>query len=345
MIVTLLAATTLTQDIKLPPLKPGVPAPKLSVTKFIKGNPQPSYKPGKVYVIEFWATWCKPCITAMPHMSKLQSLYKDQVTFIGINTLEDSENRESRVTAFVNDMGDKLNYTIALDTDENKTKTAFLDASEQSGIPVAYIVNQSGIISWIGHPMNLDTPLQQTVDKTIDLQNSLQEFRASVQRTRNLEATLKRSQELSKQYKLKPDPRIIKELESLSSNPDIGQSMIMEILSLLINEDPTLSKTKSWLKTAANRTDYNTELGLSIFCVINAADKGAKGEATKIILKNLANELKHPGVATTAAQAATIANQPDLAQKILKNALALLKGKTDDKSKELRSQIQAMIKS
>ena len=65
-------------------LKVGDPAPPLKATKWVQGSEVASLEKGKVYVVEFWATWCGPCIVMMPHLGDLQREYKNQgVTIIG----------------------------------------------------------------------------------------------------------------------------------------------------------------------------------------------------------------------------------------------------------------------
>ncbi len=78
-------------------LSAGDAAPALSVTKWLKGAPVTSFEKGHVYVVEFWATWCGPCVASMPHLSAIQKEFKDKVTIIGV-TSEDPNNtaREGR---------------------------------------------------------------------------------------------------------------------------------------------------------------------------------------------------------------------------------------------------------
>src|SRR6218665_809533 len=66
----------------------GDQAPQLKYGKWIKGEPVTSLTGDQLYVLEFWATWCVPCIQAMPHLTKLQKEYKDKVNFIGVNIAE-----------------------------------------------------------------------------------------------------------------------------------------------------------------------------------------------------------------------------------------------------------------
>ena len=148
----------------------GDPAPMIAISKWIKGEPVAAYAPDKVFVVEFWATWCGPCLKSMPHIASLQSEYGDKVTFIGV-TAED----DATVTPFMGNLagqGDKtwsdvLTYRIALD-DEGKTNERFMEAAGQGGIPCAFIVGKSGNVEWIGHPIEIDGPLKQIVDGSWD---------------------------------------------------------------------------------------------------------------------------------------------------------------------------------
>lgn len=149
----------------------GDAAPAISVEAWVKGEPVKSYEKGKVYVVEFWATWCGPCVAAFPHLSEMQAKFKDKVTFIGANIWERPYNSETldKVKKFVADQGDKMAYTVAFDGKAAEMDTAFMKAAGRNGIPSAFIVDKEGKIAWMGHPMSMDKVLDEVVAGTYDV--------------------------------------------------------------------------------------------------------------------------------------------------------------------------------
>jgi thiol-disulfide isomerase/thioredoxin len=119
-------------------------------------------EPGKVYVVEFWATWCGPCIAFMPHLAELQAQYKEKgVTIIGFSAW-DPKNSEEQATAFVRKRGPGLKYTFAFAGD-SMTFDAWMTAAGRSGIPCTFVVDKAGRIAYIGHPMYLGMVLPKVV--------------------------------------------------------------------------------------------------------------------------------------------------------------------------------------
>lgn len=164
-----------------PTLKVGDRAPDLAIKEWVKGEPVTGFEKGRVYVVEFWATWCGPCIESMPHLSELQHKFKDKgLTIIGV-TREDPNNSLDAVKTMVTDKGDGMGYTVAWD-DGRKTADAYMKAANQRGIPTAFLVDQKGTVAYIGHPMWLDIPLEQVVAGTWDSKAGGEKLRAAQKR-------------------------------------------------------------------------------------------------------------------------------------------------------------------
>ena len=138
--------------------KVGDAATALTGLEWIKGEPV-TFEAGSVYVVEFWATWCPPCHTTIPHLTKVQRKYRGKkVTVIGIST-----ETVDKVKPFVAKMGAKMNYTVAIDV-EGKVSEGYMDAYGVRGIPHAFIVDGKGQIAWHGHPMDgLDEALADVI--------------------------------------------------------------------------------------------------------------------------------------------------------------------------------------
>jgi thiol-disulfide isomerase/thioredoxin len=159
----------------------GDDAPAFKVEAFVKGEPVKSFEKGKVYVVEFWATWCGPCVAAFPHLSKMQADFKDKVTFIGTNIWERPYNSDTleKVKTFVADQGDKMAYTVAFDGKAAAMDAAYMKAAGRNGIPSAFIVNQDGKIAWMGHPMSMDKVLEEVVAGKYDLKAAAEKEKAA----------------------------------------------------------------------------------------------------------------------------------------------------------------------
>ncbi|MFO0832967.1 MAG: TlpA disulfide reductase family protein [Phycisphaerales bacterium] len=146
-----------------PTLKVGSPAPAFQVESFVKGEQFSSFEKGRVYVVEFWATWCGPCIIGMPHLSSLQKEFGPKgVTIVGINVWEEPEYKPetlAKVQSFVQKKGDTMAYTVAFDGKAMVMGESWMKAAGRNSIPTAFVVDATGAIAWIGHPSHLDMVL------------------------------------------------------------------------------------------------------------------------------------------------------------------------------------------
>jgi cytochrome c biogenesis protein CcmG, thiol:disulfide interchange protein DsbE len=109
---------------------------------------------GKVLVLDFWATWCGPCIRAMPMLHDLQDDYTGRLEIVGIGGSEDKKDFVRYV------MKKKGNYGQMFD--ESRTLNQALGIK---GIPHVLVVSTDGVIRWQGNPHdpNFKTAVAQTI--------------------------------------------------------------------------------------------------------------------------------------------------------------------------------------
>jgi len=109
--------------------------------EFIDNEPDTKNRP---ILLEFWATWCPPCLANIPHLNEIHEKFSPKgLLIIGV-TNEDI----SRVKKFSRDH--KITYTIAIDKDNQMAKHFKVNR-----IPFAILADKSGKILWTGHPSQL----------------------------------------------------------------------------------------------------------------------------------------------------------------------------------------------
>lgn len=157
-------------------LKPGDAAPTLKDAVWLKGEPATEWKKGHIYVLDFWATWCGPCVASIPHINELQKEFKDKnVHVIGVAIWP--RNGMKPTKGYVESRGDEMNYTIAEDVD-NKIAAAFMETTNSNGIPTAMVIDGEGRLAWIGHPMSgLDSVVGSIVAGSFDVKAEAEKAR------------------------------------------------------------------------------------------------------------------------------------------------------------------------
>lgn len=131
------------------------------------------FEEGKVYIVEFWATWCGPCVASMPHLASLQQQYADsgvQLISVSREPLETVQQFLKRPVRGQEDQTyGELTSVYSLTTDPDASvHEDYMTAANQSGIPTAFIVGKTGLIEWVGHPAAMDGPLAAVVNDSWD---------------------------------------------------------------------------------------------------------------------------------------------------------------------------------
>jgi thiol-disulfide isomerase/thioredoxin len=174
LLLSLIAVTARAQQAGTPLLNLGDPVPPLRVKEWIKGTPVQNFEKDKVYVVEFWATWCRPCMASLPRLSALGRKYKHKVTIVAIDVYEQKNTSIEKVKTVVNNMSHKMDFPVAAE-DSNFMAHDWLKASDEQSIPIAFVVNEQGKVAWIGHPKDLHQVLPKILNHTWNIKDAKEE--------------------------------------------------------------------------------------------------------------------------------------------------------------------------
>ncbi|TDQ11257.1 thiol-disulfide isomerase/thioredoxin [Pedobacter metabolipauper] len=122
---------------------------------------------GKIVVIDFWATWCAPCIASMPAMQKLSSQHPE-VVFLFIATGENGTDAEARARVSTYVKKNKFPMHVLMDnylTDHKRFQAAA--AYKLTGIPAKIVIDRHGNLRFSTNGFTTDTEVINELEAMI----------------------------------------------------------------------------------------------------------------------------------------------------------------------------------
>lgn len=135
----------------IPDLGVGDPAPPLLVDHWVKGEPIRAFAPGRIYVVDFWATWCASCIAGFPELAELQRDFAERGVAVIAATNADSRGCTlDEVRRMARHAEANMDFAVAFSDDARMYRQWVLAAGHR-GIPTTFVVAGNGRLASVGY--------------------------------------------------------------------------------------------------------------------------------------------------------------------------------------------------
>ncbi|MBI5865580.1 MAG: redoxin family protein [Planctomycetes bacterium] len=317
-------------------LNVGDKAPALSIEKWVQGGEIKGFEKDHFYVVEFWATWCPPCLKSIPHLSELQKQYKDKgLSVVGVTSQDENGNTLEAVQEMIKTQGEKMSYTVAWDKGR-ATGRAYMEAARQGGIPTAFVVDRDGTIAWIGHPLEMDEPLEQILAGKFDRKAFAAKF-AKQQDQVEIEMTLQKDleplDELIQGHKVDEAIKLVDGL--FAKRPQAAEQLAMIKFQILLMIARDQKKAFEWAAEAEKHLTSSQTMNEIAWVILDFKDAPGRDLDLAMRLAEKASKLdpEDPGVLDTLARAYFEKKEPAKAFETQKKAIELArKAKLEDEN-------------
>ncbi len=211
---------------------------------------------GKIVIVDFWATWCGPCMAEAPHMVQINQTYAAKgLQIIGISLDQDQQAMVQTAKA----KGFSWPQYFDGQVWQNKYATGYGIQS----IPHTFLIGPDGKVLWTGHPGELDGPLQdafknhppQLVDPAV-LADSTQLLEQAQEKAASGDA----QNAVKIMAKVPPSARLD---EAFAGKYDLVAKKVNAAAEGLLAEVDPLIKSKEYVEAVAKLKDLTKALGTS----------------------------------------------------------------------------------
>lgn len=298
-------------------LAPGdaVPLEGIAQAEFIQGEAPTEWAKDEVYIIECWATWCGPCIAAIPHVDELFDTYAEAgLHVLGMNVWEDGKDK---VAKFVDDKGEGMSYPVAYVGKGGAFEESWLKAAGVRGIPHAFVV-KNGNLLFTAHPASITEETIKAVLAGGDQETAaIQGLEAAKAAKEAIGQQMQAFGEAKSTQDIAAMQKIYQEMKAAS--PDSRYLSAMNVDIAVAEGDWT--KVSSALTAIEDRTEAASNARSLAFRIDGLEEEVPASLREKLLSLLAAGTQPHPYDSPAAARLHWALGQKDLARASAKNAI------------------------